>query len=138
MKNWFVSLGLLAGLAFSVTALADGPIPARAVSAFTLKSETKEGKRLFVGVGGKIDGKINPTLFVKEWELVEITLINMDGLPHHVALRDFSIISDEIKEKSQKTVVSFVPFKTGGFPYYCDLEGHRRLGMEGQLVVIRQ
>jgi nitrite reductase (NO-forming) len=138
MKNWIVLTGLLAGLVFSFTALAEGPAPKRDVSAFTLKSETKDGKRLFVGVGGKIDGKVNPTLFVKEWEVVEITLVNMDGLPHHVAVPDFFIISGEVKEKSQKTVVSFVPFKTGGFSYYCGLEGHRQLGMEGQMVVIRQ
>lgn len=138
MKNWVVLIALSAGLTFWVTAFAEGPAPKREVSAFTLKSETKDGRRLFVGVGGKIDGKINPTLFVKEWELVEITLINMDGLPHHVALRDFSVISDEIKEKSEKTVIAFVPFKTGGFPYYCGLDGHRQLGMEGQMVVIHQ
>jgi nitrite reductase (NO-forming) len=136
MKNWVVLIALSAGLVFWVTAFAEGPAPKREVSAFTLKSETKDGKRLFVGVGGKIDGKINPTLFVKEWELVEITLINMDGLPHHVALRDFSVITDEINEKSEKTVIAFVPFKAGGFPYYCGLDGHRQLGMEGQMVVI--
>ena len=138
MRNWFISIGLLATLFFSVTAIAEGPNQKRAVSAFTLKSGTLDGKRVFIGVGGKIDGKINPALFVKEWEVVEITLINMDGLPHHIALPDFFILSPEIKEMSQKTMISFVPFKSGGFPYYCGLEGHRQLGMEGQIVILHQ
>ena len=138
MKKRFILIGLLAALTFSAAALADEAGPKRAVSDFTLKSATLDGKRIFIGVGGKIDRKINPTLFVKEWEVVQITLINMDGLPHHIALPDFFILSPEIKEMSQKTMISFVPFKSGGFPYYCGLEGHRQLGMEGQLVILRR
>lgn len=138
MKKSILSIGLLASILFSVTALADPPKPERTVAAFTLKSETKGSKRLFVGVGGKIDGQVNPTLFVNEWDVVEITLINDDGLPHHVALPDFFILSNEVTAKGQKTAITFVPFKTGGFVYYCDLEGHRKLGMEGQMVVVRR
>jgi FtsP/CotA-like multicopper oxidase with cupredoxin domain len=131
-------MGLLAGVLFSGSVLADPPKPERTVTAFTLKSETRGEKRLFVGVGGKIDGQANPTLFVNEWDVVEITLINDDGLPHHVALPDFFILSDKVMKKGQKTTITFVPFKTGGFVYYCELEGHREFGMEGQLVVVRR
>lgn len=138
MKKSIFLIGLLIGVVFSVTALADPANPARTVSAFTLKSEMKGEKRLFVGVGGKIDGQVNPTLFVNEWDVVEVTLINTDGLPHHIALPDFFILSEEVREKGQKTKIAFVPFKPGGFAYYCDLEGHRKLGMEGQMVVVRR
>ncbi|TAK07739.1 MAG: hypothetical protein EPO39_05915 [Candidatus Manganitrophaceae bacterium] len=138
MKRIILSIGLLVGIVFSVTAPADPANPGPKVSAFTLKSDVKGPKRLFVGVGGKIDGQVNPTLFVNEWEVVEITLINADGLPHHIALPDFFILSNEVKEKEQKTTITFVPFKSGGFVYYCDLEGHRKLGMEGQMTVVRR
>lgn len=137
MKKWSVWLGILVGIVFSVTALAEPANPSRKVTAFTLKSDMKGEKRLFVGAGGKIDGQVNPTLFVKEWDVVEVTLINTDGLPHHLALPDFFILSSEVKEKGEKTTITFVPFKSGGFVYYCDLEGHRKLGMEGQMVVVR-
>ena len=138
MKNLIFSIGLLAGIVFSVAALADPANPGRNVSAFTLKSDVKGEKRLFVGSGGKIDGQVNPTLFVKEWDVVEMTLINTDGLPHHLALPDFFILSNEVRDKGQKTTITFVPFKSGGFVYYCDLDVHRKLGMEGQMVVVRQ
>ena len=138
MKKLILSMGLLVGIIFSVAALADPANPSRNVSAFTLESNVKGEKRLFVGSGGKIDGQVNPTLFVKEWDVVEVTLINTDGLPHHLALPDFFILSNEVKDKGQKTTITFVPFKSGGFPYYCDLDGHRKLGMEGQMVVVRQ
>ncbi len=138
MKRSIFWVGLLAGVIFSVTALADPAKPGRTVSAFTLKSDVKGEKRLFVGAGGKIDGQVNPTLFVNEWDVVEITLVNTDGLPHHIAIPDFFILSSEVKEKGQKTTITFVPFKPGGFVYYCDLEGHRKLGMEGQMTVVRR
>lgn len=136
MKTWILSVGLLTGIIFSVTALADPANPSRGVSAFTLKSDVRGDKRLFVGVGGKIDGQVNPTLFVKEWDVVEVTLINTDGLPHNLAIPDFFILSRDVKEKGQKTMITFVPFKPGGFVYYCDLENHRKLGMEGQMTVV--
>jgi nitrite reductase (NO-forming) len=123
---------------FLITADANTQNRNQTVASFTLRTEILDGRRVFVGADGKIDGVVNPTLFVKEWDIVEITLINADGLNHHIAFPDFFIISDEVMEKGKKTVVTFVPFKRGGFVYYCLLEGHRQLGMEGQMVVIRR
>ncbi|MBI3805631.1 MAG: cupredoxin domain-containing protein [Nitrospirae bacterium] len=137
MKKWGLLMGILIGIIFSVTAMAGPANPSRTVKAFTLKSDVNGEKRLFVGSGGKIDGQVNPTLFVNEWDVVEVTLINTDGLPHHLALPDFFILSREVKEKGEKTTITFVPFKPGGFAYFCDLEGHRKVGMEGQMVVVR-
>ncbi len=105
------------------------------VSFFTLKTVMEGERRLFVGVGGKIDGVVNPTLPVRAWDVVKITLINDDGLNHHITLPSFFITSEEVSEKGSKTVMTFVPFKTGGYGYFCILEGHRALGMEGLLVV---
>lgn len=138
MKRAIFSAGLLAGIIFSVTAMAGPANPSRTVSAFLLKSGVNGEKRLFVGSGGKIDGQVNPTLFVNEWDVVEMTLVNTDGLPHHLAIPDFFILSSDVKEKGQKTTITFVPFKPGDFAYYCDLEGHRQAGMEGRMVVVRQ
>ncbi len=109
--------------------------PGRSKTSYTLKTATQGDRRLFIGVGGHIDGVINPNLSVKEWEVVEITLLNDDGLNHHIALPDFFIMSKEVMEKGTKTVVTFVPFKQGGFIYYCILDNHRELGMEGRLIV---
>ncbi|MFQ5589028.1 MAG: hypothetical protein ACE5F7_09325 [Nitrospiria bacterium] len=111
------------------------PSTGRSVASFTLKTEMTEGGFFFRGLGGAIDGKINPTLSVKEWDVVKITLFNNDGVNHHIAFPDFFITSHEVMKKGTTTTVTFVPFKTGGFIYYCILNKHRELGMEGKLVV---
>lgn len=109
--------------------------PGSGKTAYTLKTAVEGDRRLFIGVGGRIDGLVNPILSVKAWDVVEITLVNDDGLNHHIAVPDFFIMSKEVMEKGTKTVVTFVPFKTGGFIYYCILDNHRELGMEGQMIV---
>src|SRR4051812_35578618 len=43
---------------------------------FTLRSGIAEGRIVFLGVGGDINGKVNPQLVVHEGELVQINLIN--------------------------------------------------------------
>ncbi len=105
------------------------------VSSFTLKTVMRGEGRLFIGVGGKIDGVVNPSLSVNNWDVVKITLINDDGLKHHIAIPSFFITSAEVSERGTKTVITFVPFKTGGYGYYCILENHRALGMEGLVIV---
>ncbi len=129
---WLISLIAM----FSSTPVeAVTPSTGRTVVSFTLKTEMTDGHFSFRGVGGEIDGKVNPVLSVKEWDVVEVTLINNDGVNHHVAFPDFFITSHEVMEKGTKTTVTFVPFKTGGFIYYCVLNKHRDRGMEGKLVV---
>ena len=60
---------------------------------------------------------------------------NGDNLNHHIAIPDFFIMSEVVSEKGKKTTITFVPFKKGEFVYYCLLENHRKLGMEGRLIV---
>lgn len=57
-------------------------------------------------------------------------------MPFLIGLPDFFITSHETMDKGAKTVVTFVPFKNGGFSYHCILENHREMGMEGELIVI--
>ena len=134
MLGWIMLCTML-----SFTTVGANPLGQEHVkTTYTLKSAVDGDRRLFIGVGGKIDGVVNPTLSVKEWEVLEIVLINDDGLNHHIAIPDFFIMSKEVMEKGTKTAVTFVPFKDGGFPYYCLLENHRQLGMEGRLIVVRK
>ncbi|HET6370974.1 MAG TPA: cupredoxin domain-containing protein [Nitrospiria bacterium] len=102
---------------------------------FTITTNKTGDRRMFVGAEGKIKGAINPNINVKEWDVVEITLINGDDLHHHIAIPDFYIMSEVVSEKGKKTTITFVPFKKGEFVYYCLLEGHRAHGMEGKLIV---
>ncbi len=46
---------------------------------FTPKTGIAEGRMVYIGVGGSIEGKVNPELTVHEGELVQINLINGEG-----------------------------------------------------------
>lgn len=136
MKRGVFLISLFGIFLFLMTAGAGLPAQDRKVAAFTLRTEIAGGRRVFVGVGGKIEGVVNPTLFVREWDVVEVKLVNGDDLNHHIAFPDFFILSEEVNTKGKSTTVTFVPFKPGGFVYYCLLDGHRALGMEGQMTVV--
>ena len=102
---------------------------------FTLTTGPAEGKLVFFGVGGDIDGKINPDLHVQPGDVVEITLLNGDGVQHDLVLADFKVASGRINEKSTKASVVFKTTAEGVFAYYCSVPGHRQAGMEGRLIV---
>lgn len=129
---FFVVLSILSTLA---TVNATPSSKDRPITHITLRTESDGDRRYFVGVGGTIDGKVNPDLFVKAWDVVEIILINNDGLNHHIGLPDFFITSHEVMEKGSKTTVTFVPFKSGGFTYNCILDNHKEMGMKGELII---
>lgn len=130
----------LAGLCASVSA-APAPKPAAqsaavatAVIKFELKTGLADGKMVYIGTAGSIKGQANPTLKVKQGDLVEIHLSSGEG-----ALHDF--VSDELKLHSaafsagKTAVLKFRADKAGSFTYYCSLPGHRQIGMEGLIEV---
>lgn len=51
----------------------------RADASFTLRTGIADGKMVFIGRGGAIDGKVNPDLVAHEGDQVEVTLINGEG-----------------------------------------------------------
>jgi nitrite reductase (NO-forming) len=46
---------------------------------YTLRSGIADGRMVYLGVGGEIDGKVNPILTAAEGQVVELTLINGAG-----------------------------------------------------------
>src|SRR5262249_49198111 len=59
----------------TATAMGDMHAP----TSFTLRSGIAEGRMVYIGVGGEIDGKVNPLLMVHEGETIQINLINGEG-----------------------------------------------------------
>jgi nitrite reductase (NO-forming) len=101
----------------------------------TLKTVIAEGKLVFMGVGGALDGKINPALQVKTGDVVQVNLVNDDGAEHDIVLPDFNAESDRIVRKGASSVIVFRADKKGEFAYFCSVPGHRQAGMEGKLIV---
>ena len=102
---------------------------------FRLRTELGEGKMAFVGVGGEIEGIVNPTLRVNVGDVVQVSLVNNDGIDHDVVFPDFKAATDRVSRKGASSVTVFRADKAGEHVYLCSLPGHRQSGMEGKLVV---
>ncbi len=106
-----------------------------ATVSFTLTTGAADGKLVFIGVGGAVDGKVNPDLVVQPGDIVEITLLNGDGVQHDLVLGDFQVASGRLAEKGAKLKVVFKAETAGVYAYWCSLPGHRQAGMQGRLIV---
>ena len=102
---------------------------------FTLRTGIADGKLVFIGAKGDIEGQINPDLHVPEGAVVQINLINGDGAIHDIALPDFNVDSDDISGKGSSTAVVFRVDKAGELKYLCTLPGHAQAGMIGKRIV---
>ncbi len=102
---------------------------------FTLRTAVAEGKLVFVGVGGDIDGVVNPELHVTPGAVVQVTLVNGDGAQHDWALPDFGAKTDLITGVDASSVTVFKVGEDGTYTYLCTVPGHQAAGMEGKLIV---
>ncbi|OJU34007.1 MAG: nitrite reductase, copper-containing [Rhizobiales bacterium 68-8] len=103
---------------------------------FTLRTGIAEGRMVYIGVGGDIDGQVNPTLTVHEGELVQINLINGEGAEHDIVLDQYAARSAIVVGKNASSTFSFLANKVGEFAYFCSIAGHRAAGMEGLIRVL--
>lgn len=104
---------------------------------FTLQTLADGGKLLYIGIGGAIDGVINPDLIVESGSVVKIILINGDGMPHDLFLPDFNVNSEYVKKIGDETEMIFElgDVQPGTYVYYCSVPGHRQAGQEGKFIV---
>jgi len=102
---------------------------------YTLRSGIAEGRMVYLGVGGAIDGKINPLLTATEGQVVQLTIINGEGAEHDIVFPDQDARSPRVTGKGSSTTIAFRAAKAGDFVYYCSVPGHRQAGMEGQFIV---
>jgi len=122
----------------AVAAVEDQPMtPATIDAKFTLKTIAENGKLLYIGVGGDIDGIVNPDLIVQPGAIVRIILINGDSMPHDLFLPDFNAKTDYVKKIGDQTEIVFEidDMQPGTYVYFCTLPGHRKAGQEGKLIV---
>lgn len=113
------------------------PTAAPAEATFTLRTIFQDGRMLYKGVGGDIDGVINPTLVVAPGTTVRAILVNGDGMTHDLYFPDFEVKAAEVGRKGQTAEVTFLVTadQSGTYVYYCTLPGHRQSGQEGQFIV---
>ncbi len=102
---------------------------------YSLKSALQDGKMVFVGIGGAIDGQVDPTLKADVGDHVTISLTDGDGADHNVSLPDFDAESPRASGVGNTATVTFVVDKAGSFTYFCNVPGNEEAGMKGAFVV---
>lgn len=109
--------------------------PSAVTVEYTLLTGGDTGQLVFVGVGGEIDGVVNPTLTANPGDIVKITLINGDGMLHDLVIDEFEVATDQFAEPDEQDSITFTVDQIGEYVYYCSVPGHRQAGMWGKLVV---
>jgi len=113
--------------------------PSPKVVEYTLKTIMGQTPPMaYIGVGGSIDGQINPHLTANVGDTVRLTVINGDPVLHNLTIDEFNAKSGDLTQKDQQVTVEFVPDRPGDFVYYCSQPGHRQIGMFGTLTVTGQ
>ena len=102
---------------------------------YTLRSGIAEGRMVFIGVGGTIDGQVNPVLSAAEGQVVQLTLVNGEGAEHDIVFPDQQTRSPRIVGRGASTTIAFRATRAGDFTYFCSVPGHQLAGMEGKFVV---
>lgn len=105
-------------------------------ASFTLLTGIAQGKMVYIGKGGAIDGQVNPTLTVHEGDVVQITLINGEGAEHDIALPEVHAISQRVVGPGASSTLVFRAADVGSITYFCTLPGHREAGMQGTVRVV--
>lgn len=95
---------------------------------FTREKAADHGGLWSVGVGGDIDGVVNPKLAVPSGSTVEVTQRNGDGMPHDIVAPDVALASEQVSGRGSTTVIRFRAEEAGTFAYWCSIPGHRTAG----------
>lgn len=101
---------------------------------YTLESNFADGKMVFIGRGGEIDGEVNPDLKANVGDAVKIHLTSGDGAMHNFYLDELNVKSEDVMGQDSITV-EFTAGEEGTFDYYCGVPGHRQAGMVGKFIV---
>jgi nitrite reductase (NO-forming) len=102
---------------------------------YTLRSGIAEERMVYLGVGGAIEGKVNPVLSAAEGQTVQVTLINGEGAEHDIVFPDQNAKSRRVTGKGASTTIAFRVTQAGDYSYYCSVPGHRLAGMDGKFIV---
>jgi nitrite reductase (NO-forming) len=102
---------------------------------YTLRSGIAEGRMVFLGVGGAIDGQVNPVLSAAQGQVVQIILLNGEGAEHDIVFPEQNAKSPRVTGRGSSTTLAFRAERAGDFTYICSVPGHQLAGMFGQFIV---
>ncbi|MFZ5856201.1 MAG: cytochrome D1 domain-containing protein [Chloroflexota bacterium] len=113
-----------------------GSQPDLSTKEYVLTTEFINGDMSFMGVGGDINGILNPTLIAEAGQTVTVTLVNGGWGKHDIYFPDLKVGTKTVSEKGETASVTFqVPQQEGELEYHDSVEHHAELGMLGVLQV---
>ncbi|MCK6539230.1 MAG: hypothetical protein L6Q26_04155, partial [Anaerolineales bacterium] len=89
---------------------------------YSLESNIVDGKMVFIGKGGDIDGQVNPDLKAGVGDAVKVHLTSGEGAMHNFYLDEFNVKSADVMGQDSVTV-EFIAGQEGTFEYYCAIPG---------------
>ncbi len=102
---------------------------------YLLKTGLDGDRMVYIGMGGTIEGVVNPRLEAKVGDIITIKLMSGEGAEHNVVIPDFNVDSGHVVGQGKTVSMTFGVDRPGSFAYFCDIPGHRQAGMEGALQV---
>lgn len=87
----------------------------------------------YVGVGGNIDGIVNPDLTAEKGDMVMVTILGVENMPHDIMFEKHGAKSPLIRKKGDKADIHFTAEMDD--IYICTLPGHASYGMKGKFVL---
>lgn len=101
---------------------------------YILTPAMNEGYFVYLGVGGDINGLVNPALHAEAGERITVMLVNSGEGAHDIVFPAIKVKSDTITHKGETASVTFtVPDNEMTLEYYDSTHG--KLGMKGILLV---
>lgn len=95
------------------------------VAEFTVESHPDRTLR-WRGVGGSIEGQVNPGLTVAAGSTVRLTAKNSDDIPHNIGIKDAAnnLVtppgwSPDFESTGQQALLSWTPSAPGAYAYEC-------------------
>jgi len=103
---------------------------------YILTTGFENGELVFLGVGGDINGMINPTLHADPGETITVMLVNGGEGEHDIYFPNLKIKSKRVTEKGKSVLVTFtVPSREVDLEYIDSVANHAQIGMAGVLQI---
>ena len=101
---------------------------------YVLTTGFENGNLVFLGVGGDINGLVNPTLHANPGETITVMLVNSGEGEHDISFPDLKVKTKRIQENGESVSVTFtVPNQVLSLEYYDSVANHAEIGMVGEL-----
>lgn len=125
--------GTTAGYLLGKSQAAPGPTTPTDGADVTFRLQAKQVPG-FTGIGGDIDGEVNPDLRVNVGDRVTIVIVGGEINTHDLFVEAFTARTDYVTAPGQEASVTFIADRASDGVYYCTVPGHR-LTMEGRFIV---